>query len=92
MRRLGAVSGRGTAVYDDQTAIVDYEIAVYAEGGLKSARGSIGAPWRTLNDVFRSKAAKLTLESGGSVDFFITRYGAPDDVAEIVVSGPVPGF
>ncbi len=93
MRHLGALIGTGRVAYGAETARVKYEITVVEDRRGKSASGQLTADSRTFMAIMNAPGlAKLNLESGGSVDFIISKLSVPSDRAEIQIVGPVPNF
>ena len=94
MDRLGSLSGNGrVSIAGEEIGEVEYSITVWRSGrGSKSASGRIVGDFSALNQIFEANDnATLELESdGGSISFIIRTLNS--DGAEIVVSGPVPGF
>ncbi len=92
MAHLGTIRGTGTLyVNDESVGTVDYSISVFQARVIKDARGSISGDPKALIAAFNAGESTLHLEDGGEVKIIITNHtiGGP---AQIVVSGPVPGF
>jgi hypothetical protein len=94
MRELGALDGDGHLVlHDGMRAQVRYRIEVTEEevGGLKSAGGNIAGEASAIYAAFNQGAFTIELATGETVQAIITHTGL-EGRAEIVISGPVPGF
>lgn len=93
MAHLGTIKGDATLIADGgELGIVGYAISVFQTRGVKDGRGRItGAP-DVLVHASAGQSTTLRLKSGDVVDIIITRFRPSNNWAEIVVSGPVPGF
>ena len=93
MAYLGTIRGRATiTVGDNDIGEVGYSISVFRPRQLTEARGHITGPGSILMAAMQARGATLRLEGGETVDVIVTNYRMPSDRAEIIVSGPVPGF
>jgi hypothetical protein len=94
MSVLGTLEGNGTLlVLDKRYDDIPYAIIVTQRGLIKQAIGTITFPSITVgNAAFQAGSAILQIKGGNTVDLIVTRFGPPNMVAEVAVSGPVPGF
>jgi hypothetical protein len=94
MNRLGTISGTGrVSVGGVDVGEAQYAIAVFQSGQMKDAHGTIRAGEDLIWEVYQaSDQALLQLENGGVVKFLVTNSSAGSGLADIAISGPVPGF
>ncbi len=93
MVHLGTIEGYGQIIAGgNDLGEVGYSISVFRPRQLTEARGHITGPGSILMAAMQARGATLRLEGGETVDVIVTNYRMPSDRAEIIVSGPVPGF
>lgn len=92
MAVLGRINGRGTLITKGDEASVSYDITITQSGGLKEASGSIIGGPSDIFAAFNASESLLRLEKGGEIKLIITQIGTPGGEAQVMVSGPVPGF
>lgn len=90
--RIGGIHGKGQAHFKGKSAEIEYNVSVYDDGYLKHGNGTVRAPWKVLMEMMNANEAQLELRDGERMTFMVKRFSPPEDVADIVVSGPVPGF
>lgn len=79
----------------DEIGNAEYEIRVFKPKNLIEAHGILKADEGVLWKIFDSQAqgnATLLLENGETIEFLISSASVGSGVANIVISGPVPGF
>ena len=91
MAKIATLEGRGhLLVNDEDLGEVDYEIDIFVERGLKDGRGHLVADFMVLEKAFTGRNVKLQLRGGKEVTIVIKR--TQGDRAEILTSGPIPGY
>lgn len=93
MKHLGSLTGTGTVdVKGVAAGNIEYSIDVWLDerNQKMSAGGSAKGDMNAFNKAFNAGGGRLNLESGGAVDFIITKFGV--NGAELNITGPVPGF
>lgn len=96
MHQLGSLRGNGRVlVGKNEVGEVMYEVRVWRDQkGFSVANGSIEGPSDILFRIFNaSNGAKLELsDRSGCLRFYVDRYSPGDDIADIIIRDPVPGF
>lgn len=93
MRKLGTLTGEGSLTLSDGTATaVTYRIDVTEIGATKSGAGMLeGDPSIMMVIAHSTDSPVLTLSDGRTLDVRLRRTRS-DGTADILSSGPIPGF
>ena len=93
MVQLGTIRGRAAiAASDNELGEVGYSITVFRPRFVTEAHGYITGPSKVLQTAMQAGGAVLTLEGGQTVSVIVTHFSMQEGRADIMVSGPVPGF
>ncbi len=92
MNVLGILEGRGVLTCGDETAEAAYHITVRQRGDVREASGFIRASTPALFAALKHRQPILRLEDGGEIIVMPTQVDMASGAAEVLVSGPVPGF
>ena len=93
MVQLGTIRGRATiTASDNELGKVGYSISVFRPRFVTEGHGYIMGPSEALQTAMQAGGVVLTLEDGETVSVIVTHVSMQEDRADIMVSGPVPGF
>ncbi len=94
MTHLGSLKGTGfLRIGDEGLEPVEYRIDVYRPRHLLEGRGFIRAAPGMIWEAYQSKdALTLQLEDGETLEIVIASVRAESGQANVVTSGPIPGY
>ncbi len=93
MEHLGSLTGTGHELIDkERLGPVRYDIRVYRSHTLKDGSGAIEADGAIIDRMMKAGETFLELEGDGTVAILVSRWDVLADRAQIVTTGPIPGF